>query len=115
MDTLTRRLAIGIGVLGGAVRAAGHAGANTDEEPNGASAVLTDEPEVVFVGEKAVLFKIKDLTLDAVDEPARTIDATVGQSDRPLKLANVPLEDDVRIRVSFVFPGVANNLPFNWE
>jgi hypothetical protein len=86
------------------------------------SALLTMLPEtqaadkpLIFADEKAVLFKIKNVTLDKVDQPGRTISITFGNKDRPVKLTNLPLSDDVKIRVSFVEPGVVNNVPFDWD
>ena len=103
MVGLTRRGAIGLGVVAGSVLVARH----------GVAAAADDD--VIAVGEKAVLFKVKDATIERVDQDARTIGASLGTSEKPTKLADLPLEKDIRVRVSYVFPGVANNLPFTWE
>jgi hypothetical protein len=73
------------------------------------------DDNVIVADEKAALFKIRDVTLNRVDQKARTIGASFGNSDRPISLANLPLGEDVTIRVSFIEPGVVNNVPFSWE
>jgi hypothetical protein len=104
MSGLTRRGAIGLGVLAGSALwpGRGWAGAAGDEK-------------VIAAGEKAVLFKVKDVTVERVDRDGRTISASLGNRDRPTKLTDLPLGKDVRVRASNVFPGGANNLPFSWE
>ncbi len=104
MDNLTRRGAIGFGILSGSALSAtlGQAGAG-------------EEKGVIFADSKDVLFKIKDVLLDRIDRDGRTIAATFGDRDRPLKMTNLPLGKDIRIRVSYVFPGVVNNVPFDWD
>ena len=73
------------------------------------------ETTVLVADEKPVLFKLKDVTLEQVDQPGRTIGVSIGRGPRPLKLADLPLGEEIRIRVSLVYPGVANNVPFDWE
>jgi hypothetical protein len=98
MRNLTRRGALGLGVASASVflTAAAHgANENTDDE----------EP---------VRFKIKDVILDGVKQEERTIDVRFGKAARPIKLTGLPLSDSIRIRVSHVFPGSVNNVPFDW-
>ncbi|MHC4744096.1 MAG: hypothetical protein ACYS8Z_19435, partial [Planctomycetota bacterium] len=35
--------------------------------------------------------------------------------EKPAKLVNVPLSEEVRVVASHVLPGSVNNLPFRWE
>jgi hypothetical protein len=102
MDSVTRRGAIGLGILSGSTLFAKPAQA-------------ADDKTVIFANEKAVLFKVKNVTLDGVDQDHRTIAASFGKPDRPIKLANLPLSESVRIRVSFILPGSVNHLPFHWD
>jgi hypothetical protein len=104
MSSLTRRAAIGFGVLSGSALLS-----------RLGRAEAADEERVIFAGEKAVLFKLKDVTIERVDRAGRTIDVSSGKKDKPLKMADLPLGEDIRIRVSYVRPGVANNLPFEWD
>src|SRR3954452_20373280 len=103
MDRLTRRGAIGMGVVSGAALFA----------VSGRAAA--DDKAVIVAGEKAVLFKVRGVAIDRVDRRGRTIDASLGEEDRPTRLANLPLGDGIRIRVSFVLPGSVNNVPFDWD
>jgi hypothetical protein len=64
---------------------------------------------------EAVIMTIKDVTLTDVDEDSGTISVSFGTKDNPTKLLNVPLTKEVRVVASHVFPGVANNVPFQWE
>jgi hypothetical protein len=99
---MTRREAIGLGMMSGSLLLT---------EP----AQAADENAVIFADEKAVLFKVKNVTLVGVDQDHRTIAASFGKPDEPIRLANLPLGEDVRIRVSFIFPGSVNNVPFHWD
>jgi hypothetical protein len=65
--------------------------------------------------EESVMFKIKDVILDGVKQDERTIDVRFGKAARPIKLTGLPLSETIGIRVSHVFPGSVNNLPFRWE
>ena len=98
---LTRRDAIRLGAASGAALLA-----------TGAAA---DEKAVIFADEKRVMFKIRDVTLNEVDQPGRTVSLSVGNKDKPVKVTNLPLAENVTIRVSFVFPGSVNNVPFDWD
>jgi hypothetical protein len=102
METVTRRGAIGLGIL---------SGSSLFTQP----AQAADEKTAIFADEKAVLFKVRNVTLDGVDQDQRTIAASFGKPDRPIKLANLSLEESVSIRVSFIFPGSVNNVPFDWD
>jgi hypothetical protein len=104
MNGLTRRWMLGLGIMSGSPPFAQLA----------ADAVAEDKP-VIVADEKAVLFKIKDVTLERVNHKARTIDVRSGRKDSSLIVRNLPLSDAISIRVSFVFPGAANNLPFDWH
>ncbi len=64
---------------------------------------------------EAVTMTIKDATLTDVDEDSGTISVSFGKKDNPTKLLNVPVAKDVRVVASHVLPGVANNVPFQWE
>jgi hypothetical protein len=64
---------------------------------------------------KDVIITIKDVTLTDVDEDSGTISVSFGKKDNPTKLLNVPVAKDVRVVASHVLPGVANNVPFQWE
>ena len=64
---------------------------------------------------EAVTMTIKDVTLTDVDEDSGTISVSFGNKDNPTKLLNVPLAKEVRVVASHVLPGVANNVPFQWE
>jgi hypothetical protein len=103
MVSLSRRRAIGVGVMSGSALLATLTRAEEADE------------DVIAAGEKAVLFKIKGVMLERVDQDRRTIDASLGKHDRPIKLEGLPLGENIRIRVSYVKPGVANNLPFDWD
>ncbi len=102
MESLTRRGAIGLGIF---------SGSSLFTTP----AQAADEKSVIFANEKAVLFKVKNVTLEEVDQDRRTIAVRFGKPDRNIKVANLPLGESVRIRVSFVFPGSVNHLPFHWD
>src|SRR3954470_5946642 len=103
MDRLTRRGAIGMGVVSGAA---------LFEAPGRAAA---DDKAVIVAGEKAVLFKVKGVAIERVDRGGRAIAGSLADAARPVSLATLPLEDGIRIRVSFIFPGGANNVPFDWD
>ena len=102
MESLTRRGAIGLGIL---------SGSSLFTTP----AQAADEKSVIFVDEKAVLFKVKNVSLEEVDQDHRTIAVRFGKPDQTIKVANLPLGESVRIRASFVFPSSANQLPFHWD
>lgn len=70
---------------------------------------------MIVAGEKAVLFKIKDVTIDSIDEAKRTIAASFGRADAPVKLTGLQLAKDIVIRVSLVLPGSVNNVPFDMD
>jgi hypothetical protein len=38
-----------------------------------------------------------------------------GKKGKAVKVSNLPLAEDVRIRVSFELPGSVNNVSFDWE
>jgi hypothetical protein len=103
MDGVSRRQAVTLSAAGGVALlvALGRAEAN-------------DGKDVIVANEKTVLFKVKNVTLDGVDEANRTIAASFGRADAPVKLTGLPLAENVAIRVSLVFPGSVNNVPFNW-
>lgn len=103
MDGGSRRQLVALGATGGAAFLATLGGAEAGDE----------KERVIVAGEKAVLFKVKDVTLDAVDEAKRTIAASCGRADAPVKLTGLPLAKDIGIRVSLVEPGSVNNVPFD--
>jgi hypothetical protein len=104
MQKLTRRSAVQAGLITGSA---------LFKAPNHAQA--SETTDLIAAGEKNVLFKIKDVTIKSVDQGARVIAVNVGERPRAIAIENLPLDADIKIRVSFVFPGVANNLPFSWE
>src|SRR4051794_16760979 len=103
MDGISRRQAVTLSAAGGVALIA-----------TLGRAEASDGEDVIFANEKTVLFKVKDVTLDGIDEANRKIAASFGQADAPIKLTGLPLAENVAIRVSLVFPGSVNNLPFNW-
>ena len=74
-----------------------------------------DKSKVLFAGEKAVLFKIKNVTLDAVDGDKRTVTLSFGPADARVKLTGLPLAKDIGILRWFEAPSIANNLPFTMD
>lgn len=96
MNDLTRRRAIGLGVVTAALTG------------TGASAAT-------LANDGAVRFRLKDVLLVALDEKAKTLDLAWGSNDHPVQIKGVPVAGDVQMRVSHVLPGVVNNLPFAWE
>jgi hypothetical protein len=104
MASLTRREAIGFGVLSSSAVWAALGRANAAEEK-----------DVIFADGKDVLFKIKDVLIERVDRASRTMAATFGKRDKALRMTNLPLHEDIRIHLSYIEPGSANNLPFTWE
>ena len=80
-----------------------------------ASAAADNESKVTFAGEKAVLFKLKGVTLDAVDEKRRTVALSFGPAEARVKLTGLPLAKDISILRWFMSPSVANNLPFGMD
>lgn len=73
-----------------------------------------DGKGVLVADEKAVLFKVRDVTLDGVDETTRTVSASFGRGSALIKVTGLPLAEDIGIRVSMVYPGSVNNVPFDW-
>lgn len=63
----------------------------------------------------AATVKIKDVTIDQVDEAGGTISVSFGNKEKPTKLVNVPLGKGVRVVASHVLPGSVNHLPFEWD
>jgi len=64
--------------------------------------------------EHAVIFKLKNLVLESVDQESGTITASFGNRDKPTRLVNIPTSKQVRLVASHVWPGVCNNFPFTW-
>lgn len=58
---------------------------------------------------------IKDVIIDEVDEAGGVISVSYGEKEKPTKLVNIPLANDVRVVASYVLPGSMNHLPFRWE
>jgi hypothetical protein len=98
MHPFTRREVIGLGAV--------CAPALLGEVPQGDGEKARDE--------QPVRFKITDATILKVNQPGRTIDVHFGKPTRPIKMSDLPLDKEIRIRVSHVFPGVVNNVPFDW-
>ena len=99
MRSLTRRGALGLGAVS-------------------ASALLTAMAHGANEGpddEESVQFKIKDVILDGVKQEERTIDIRFGKAARPIKVTGLPLGETIGIRVSHIFLGSVNNLPFHWD
>jgi hypothetical protein len=71
--------------------------------------------EVIFAVERAVLCKIRDVTIERVDRERRTIAASFGAGDKSLRMTNLPLAESISIRVPYVFPGSVNHVPFSWD
>jgi hypothetical protein len=103
MSKVSRRQLVALGAAGGAAFLAAIDRAEAGEEKD----------RVIVADEKAVLFKLKDVTLDAVDDPKRTVAVSFGQADVPIKVTGLPLSKDIGIRVSLVRPGSVNNVPFD--
>jgi hypothetical protein len=99
MQGLTRRGALGLGAVSAPALLTAVA-RGMDENPD---------------DEGPVRFKIKDVILDGVKQDERTIDVRFGRAARPIKLTGLPLSETIGIRVSHVFPGSVNNLPFHWD
>ncbi|MGL4462317.1 MAG: hypothetical protein ACRC1K_09185 [Planctomycetia bacterium] len=74
-----------------------------------------DKQAVISAYEKPVLFKVKNVTIDAVDADARTIAASFGAAGAQIKLAGLPLVKDVHILRWYQSPSIANNLPFTMD
>ena len=77
-----------------------------------AAQAADDKSKVVYVGEKPTLFKLKDVTLDALDGQRRTVALSFGPADARIKLTGLPLAKDVSIRQWFEQISIANNMPF---
>ncbi len=103
MDGVSRREVVALGAAGGAAFLASL----------GRTEAADEKERVIVADEKAVLFKVKDLTLDGVDEAKRTVAASFGNADAPVKLTGLPLADGVSILMSLVLPGSLNNVPFD--
>lgn len=103
MDGISRRQLVALGATGGVAFLATLGGAEAADE----------KERVIVADEKAVLFKVKNVTLDAVDETKRTMAASFGWVDAPVRVTGLPLAKDVSIRVTMVLPGSANNVPFD--
>jgi hypothetical protein len=73
------------------------------------------EAKVIVADERPVLFKVRDAVVERVNPERRLVSVRIGKADPPVRLTDLPLSENVRLRVSFVFPGVANNLPFSFE
>ncbi len=103
MDSISRRQAVALSAASGMALLAtlGRAEAG-------------DKEGVIVAGEKAVLFKVKDVTLDGVDEAKRTVAASFGRGNALVKITGLPLAEGISIRVSLVLPGSVNNVPFDW-
>jgi hypothetical protein len=71
--------------------------------------------EVIFASERADLFKIRDVTIERVDQERRTIAESFGAGDKSLRMTNPPLAEGISTRVSYVFPGSVNHVPFSWD
>ena len=99
MNSLTRRGALGLGVMS--------ASAFLPTMVQGAGEEADDK--------EPVRFKIKDVTLEKVDQDHRTINVRFGKPARPMKVIALPLGENIGIRVSHVFPGSVNNVPFDWD
>lgn len=104
MGSISRRQAVSLGAAGGAAALAAFGRA---EAAGG--------KDVIFADEKAVLFKIRDVTIDAVDQARRMIGVSFGKADAPVTVTGLPLADNITIRVSFIYPGSVNNVPFDWD
>jgi hypothetical protein len=79
--------------------------------PLGAAA--DDTPRSVLVESATVT--IRDVTIDQVDEAGGTSSVSFGKKEKPTKLVNVTLGEEVRVVASHVLPGSVNHLPFRWE
>lgn len=60
-------------------------------------------------------FSLKNVTIDGVDEKARTLSMTLGKLIHSMEFKNVPAAKEIGVRVSHQRPGVVNNLPFSWD
>jgi hypothetical protein len=94
MQHLTRRGALGLGAASAGAFLASAARAEGDDGP--------------------VRFKIKDVVIVRAKQEDRTIDIRFGKANRRIRVIGLPLSETIGIRVSHVFPGSANNLPFHW-
>jgi len=99
MQNLTRRGALGLGAATASAFLAATAQATREDTRD----------------EEPVRFKIKDVIIDKVRQEQRTIDVRVGKGARPIKVFGLPLAETIGIRVSHLFPGSVNNLPFRWD
>jgi hypothetical protein len=99
MNSLTRRGALGLGAVS--------ASAFLSATARGAGKAAGDEGPVQF--------KIKDVTLEKVEQDHRTINVHFGKPSRPTKVVALPLGENIGILVSHVFPGSVNNIPFDWD
>jgi hypothetical protein len=65
--------------------------------------------------EHAVGFKIKNVTLERINEAERTVAVSFGIPDRPTRLLDLPLVEKFQLRVTHIYPGSVNNEPFEWD
>lgn len=77
-----------------------------------AAGAADEKAKVLFAGEKAVLFKLKNVTLDALDEEKRTVALSFGPADARVTLTGLPLAKEISIRRWFETISFANNFPF---
>ncbi len=103
MESISRRKAVSFGAVNGVALLAALGRAEA-----------VDNKGVIVADEKAVLFKLKDVTVDAVDQAGRAVAVSFGKAESQVKLTGLPLADGVGIRVSLVEPGSVNNVPFDW-
>ena len=71
-----------------------------------------DQSKTLLAGEKAVLFKLKNVTPDAADADARTVAVSFGPADARVEPTGLPLAKDIHLPRGFQSPSIANNLPF---
>ncbi len=71
-----------------------------------------DKSRGLFPGENAVTFKLKNVTLDAVDADKQTAAVSFGPANARVKLTGLPLAKDIGIRQWFETLSFANNMPF---
>jgi hypothetical protein len=101
MDRMTRRRAIELGVLSGSALVAKQG-----------QAEAADEKDVILADEKAVVFNIRNVTIERVDQAARTITASFGKQDNPIKVTDLPLGKDIRIVLTNRYPSSRNHERF---
>ena len=102
MKDITRRQAVGMGVSCSAALLAG---------PVFRDAQAANSPTASI----AVMFTLKDASVEDVDEANGTITASFGTRERRAKLVSIPVAKSLRVVASHVFPSVGNNRPFIWQ